>query len=305
MRNKNNQELFVSVDLTDACNQNCIYCYKPEQEPTHKELSIDDLCEIFLKYEPYIFQIMGGEPTLEWEKLLNFIDKIYPKMKEGQNIVIFSNGTTGIDFETIPKQYRDKVCMAFSIDGFEELNDAHRGQGVFKLVTESIKRAKNAGLIVGTSVVRDVKEYMRDSEELTNFIQFLINDLKVDGISFNVRSKSNWPEMMDIVRECKAANVYDYINKIAEPFRKYCDIDVKNREALCRLNRIHVHTDGKINPRCSELKCVVGHFSLLDKNDIQKWLDYCNIINFDCRSTEWKKAENFINGILMAKKNEK
>lgn len=151
----NSKKLFISVELNLSCNLRCPYCY---QSGTHNgsiitDADLDSLREYIekvYKIQPFTdlyLKILGGEPTLVWDKLKNVYEDS-KRICKGYGIrfhlLIDTNGTIIDRFEelkefesilfTIPltyKQFHDKVrCDS-------------KGNGTYDLVISNINKIKD------------------------------------------------------------------------------------------------------------------------------------------------------------------
>jgi MoaA/NifB/PqqE/SkfB family radical SAM enzyme len=89
--------------------------------------------------------IIGGEPLL--------YPKVFDLLKNHKNtgFYIATNGTL-VTREVAEKlKSLPHVIIAFSVDGFEEINDRFRGRGVFQKIVRSMVMLKEAGVAFGFS----------------------------------------------------------------------------------------------------------------------------------------------------------
>ncbi|MDE6040015.1 MAG: radical SAM peptide maturase, CXXX-repeat target family [Muribaculaceae bacterium] len=170
----------VTVQVTDACNLRCTYCYQIAKK-NHRipvDVAISYIKQVLDGDNPYInlentggiiLDFIGGEPTLamdvieevtEWA--VNYmIDNHHPWATRFR-ASICSNGTT---YEADPriKRYLHKwgplVSMTFSIDGNKQLHDACRvfpdGRGSYDLAAaaaQSYAKEFNYGRMPATKL---------------------------------------------------------------------------------------------------------------------------------------------------------
>jgi MoaA/NifB/PqqE/SkfB family radical SAM enzyme len=117
----------ASIDITDACNLRCTYCYHfRDKDQFVKDIPLEIWKERFKGlYAGGIrfVTLLGGEPALRQDVLMaansifSFID-------------VITNGTI-----KIPNEFRHRLFI--SIDGSPETNDRIRGKNVFSRIIEN------------------------------------------------------------------------------------------------------------------------------------------------------------------------
>jgi MoaA/NifB/PqqE/SkfB family radical SAM enzyme len=135
----------VFLHILTACNLACRHCYINKKEHGTGQLSREQLrewLELFANTEKKTNLILlGGEPTLHPE--LPYAIEVAKKL--GYSVTVDSNGYLFHDFlERTSPQLLD--YLSFSLDGPNPaINDAIRGNGVFQVCTDNIKRAISYG----------------------------------------------------------------------------------------------------------------------------------------------------------------
>ncbi len=139
----------VFFHLLTACNLSCSHCYiNPEQHGT-KTLSKETIFNWLKLFSDSIQKtnliLLGGEPTMHRD-LAAVIREA--KRLEYDSVTVDSNGYLFHDLlDHITPQQLD--LLSFSLDGPEPaVNDPIRGQGVFKICTENLKKAVKRGFHV-------------------------------------------------------------------------------------------------------------------------------------------------------------
>lgn len=115
--NSNDVILNPSIDLTNACNLNCIYCYIEEKNSLRKkrkpnELTLQEtfnIIDAFVHLKAKTINIVGaGEPTID-QYFYEIIDYINNK---GLNTVLFTNGLKFLtDREMLPFLFERNVSV--------------------------------------------------------------------------------------------------------------------------------------------------------------------------------------------------
>ena len=125
------------VNITNRCNLHCEHCFVyrdgnanvAEDEPTIDEL-LDQIKQLKSRHSIQSMLWMGGEPLIRKDLLR----KGLPLFSRN---TITTNGTIPLeDFSG----YTANLIYVVSLDGPEDVNDAVRGQGVFKRVLENIAK---------------------------------------------------------------------------------------------------------------------------------------------------------------------
>lgn len=110
--------LFIGLDLTSACNLNCVYCFAKSGEPNKNELSIDEKENILnqaRKLGAKSLIIAGaGEPLLDHD----FIELIKYAHSLGLVSVVYTNGTL-INKEITEFMYKHNVTPIVKLDSLD------------------------------------------------------------------------------------------------------------------------------------------------------------------------------------------
>ena len=139
----------IFFHILTACNLQCRHCYINKQQHGNQTLdakTISDWLNLFydpLKKSNLIF--LGGEPTLHQD----LAQCVMGAKEIGYNVTVDTNGYLFHDFlEKTSPEFLD--YLSFSLDGPDsEINDPIRGEGVFAVCTENIKKALNKKFKVG------------------------------------------------------------------------------------------------------------------------------------------------------------
>jgi len=149
----------LRISLTERCNMACTYCFQQHQfrgdQPVMSRERFADVMTWLVEQNdgcsPYV-QYFGGEPLLEFD-LIRYGDSLLRDARaagriEGYRQSITTNGTLMTD-ETARFLVDSDFDVAFSLDGWEELNDSARvfknGRGTYRAVMKGIERYRRAG----------------------------------------------------------------------------------------------------------------------------------------------------------------
>jgi len=158
------------IILTEDCNLRCRYCYEKSfsefenglekkfkfdfSDPEVSEVDLKKLKEFLLKDKEAVLIFYGGEPLLQWKKIIEIIDLL----KDTK--VKFRMQTNGILLDILPIEYLKKIDkILISIDGDKERTDKNRGKGTYEKVMTNISKIKNKGysgeLIARMTIAQD------------------------------------------------------------------------------------------------------------------------------------------------------
>lgn len=145
-----------SVDVTNACNLDCIHCLRDKSEP-RKHLSLDLFKQILdqardcgIKY----ISLTGGEPTLhpKWSEFLNALAERELKFSIVSNGYKFSERTLPVLLNPLVRKHLESMC--FSLDGaFAKSHDTLRGEGSFREIIEAANLCRLKGIPLSIKTV--------------------------------------------------------------------------------------------------------------------------------------------------------
>lgn len=126
----------VCLNVTDACNFNCKYCFV-NKSPNKMSFQVaDDTCKWLLKNSkdetPSVF-FFGGEPTLCWDDIIVPVVEKYPNFKYS----ITTNGFL-LDQEKIDFLDQHNFSVMLSMDGDEETQAYNRNENSFEKLDNTI-----------------------------------------------------------------------------------------------------------------------------------------------------------------------
>ncbi len=160
--------LTIKISPTMRCNLKCLGCFAgsyTDREDMRFE-TIQSIVEQAEEIGIPSVGILGGEPFL--------FPKIFDLFRAHRKIgfYIATNGTL-VTAEVVAKLSElPHVITAFSVDGFEELNDKFRGRGVFRKIVGSMKLMKAGGVAFGFSTT--VHKGNLDEVVSARYLDFMI-----------------------------------------------------------------------------------------------------------------------------------
>jgi uncharacterized protein len=176
------QGMTVWLQMTDACNLRCSYCYI-SKKPTH--MNPETAQALMLKiakecrqagYDSLLFKFAGGEPTTRWrtvKELVDWADAGLKNMPFKTTFLIVTNGTS-FPLDLIDYAASGKLKLSISLDGTRQWHDKHRvyqdGQGSFCDVDRNIELLLRRGIraAVSCTITKD------NVNGLTEFAQYCV-----------------------------------------------------------------------------------------------------------------------------------
>lgn len=139
----------ILMDPTGACNLHCTGCWAAEYG-YKKSLTYEKMDSIITQGKElgiYFYMYTGGEPMMRKKDLIRLCEK-----HQDCAFHAFTNGTL-IDDEICQEMVRvGNLSLSLSLEGFEEVNDGRRGEGIYQKVLHAMDLLKEYGLIFGTSI---------------------------------------------------------------------------------------------------------------------------------------------------------
>lgn len=139
----------ILIDPTSACNLHCTGCWAAEYG--HKlNLSFEDLDSIVTQGKElgtFFYMFTGGEPLVRKADIIRLCEK-----HNDCAFHAFTNGTLVDEAFCKEMQRVGNLSLSLSLEGFSEVNDLRRGDGVFERVMHAMDLLKESGQIFGTSI---------------------------------------------------------------------------------------------------------------------------------------------------------
>jgi len=189
----------LSLQVTDACNLACSYCYFREKAPI--TISADTITKALNLLEcestagrSWHINFFGGEPTLFPHLIESIAEQTQQRASRSGKATTFSMTTNGTRFDddmlALAKAY--KINTLLSLDGNKKAHDAfrvyHSGKGSFDDIIKNLARLKSAD---GFSVRMTIS--VRSVPYLAESISELV-ELGIDSIATSVVAEDTWTE---------------------------------------------------------------------------------------------------------------
>lgn len=139
----------ILMDPTSACNLHCTGCWAAEYG-NKLNLTLEEMDSVIRQGNElgvYFYMYTGGEPLVRKADLIKLCE-----MHPDCAFLAFTNGTL-VDQAFCDELKRvGNLYLAISLEGYSEVNDLRRGQGVFGKVMHAMDLMKQNGLVFGTSI---------------------------------------------------------------------------------------------------------------------------------------------------------
>ncbi len=139
----------ILMDPTSACNLHCTGCWAAEYG-NKLNLSFEEMDHVIEQGKElgiYFYMFTGGEPLVRKADILRLCKKHHDCV-----FLAYTNGTLVDEVLCREMQRMGNFYLAISLEGFDEVNDLRRGEGVFRKVMDAMDLLKEYGLIFGTSI---------------------------------------------------------------------------------------------------------------------------------------------------------
>lgn len=137
-----------TLQLTNACNLSCSFCYASSGKPYPEELSSEQWILVMQKLAAHgvaDITLTGGEAKL----IKGFKELVVVASSLFTNVNVFSNGLNWRDEEVELLSHLGNVSVQISIDGMDNTHDQLRGRkGGFKESMNTIKKLSEANIPV-------------------------------------------------------------------------------------------------------------------------------------------------------------
>lgn len=194
--------LLIYFIPTTNCNFRCKYCFVEDGTREFNNANMTEelarkSMEVFAKlngtsdnYDKIRVIYYGGEPLLNAEVLYSSMRYIRKLEKDGifrkpVETFIITNGSL-VDERTVKIVLETNTEVCVSIDGPEKLHDAARlsvsGEGTFQRALAGYRKLEAAG--AEPSIACTLNQF--NINNIDEIVYFIINDLKVKGMGFNI-----------------------------------------------------------------------------------------------------------------------
>ena len=160
----------ILMDPTSACNLHCTGCWAAEYG-NRLNLTFEEMDNVITQGKElgiYFYMFTGGEPLVRKADIIKLCEK-----HNDCAFLAYTNGTLVDEAFCEQMQKIGNLYLAISLEGFAEVNDLRRGNGVFGKVMNAMSLLKQHGLIFGTSICYTSKNYKTVTSD--EFLDMLID----------------------------------------------------------------------------------------------------------------------------------
>ena len=160
----------ILMDPTSACNLHCTGCWAAEYG-NKLNLSLEEMDSVVTQGKElgvYFYMFTGGEPLVRKADLIKLCEK-----HNDCAFLAFTNGTLVDEAFCEELKRVGNLYLAISLEGFSEVNDLRRGNGVFGKVMHAMDLLKKNGLVFGTSICYTSKNW--DAVTSDEFVDLMID----------------------------------------------------------------------------------------------------------------------------------
>ena len=160
----------ILMDPTSACNLHCTGCWAAEYG-NKLNLTLEEMDSVVTQGKElgvYFYMFTGGEPLVRKADLIKLCEK-----HNDCAFLAFTNGTLVDEAFCEELKRVGNLYLAISLEGFSEVNDLRRGNGVFGKVMHAMDLLKENGLVFGTSICYTSKNW--DAVTSDEFVDLMID----------------------------------------------------------------------------------------------------------------------------------
>lgn len=211
-------KLIISVETTLGCNLRCPYCYqglnKQLDQISNENIGfLIDYFKLVYKKSPYkelVLKILGGEPTVVWEKTKSIIDQAYEFCKDNGILLSLMLDTNGVIIKDILKlNTYDSLLLTIPLT-YKKCHDSMRktanNTGTYDIIINNVNKIHE--LKPETTIVL---RHNTDAENIHCF-EYYIRDLS---------SRLNYIPIVDLSYTTEIGD-NNYINDLSyEDYKKW------------------------------------------------------------------------------------
>ncbi len=278
------------VNLTDKCNLNCVYCSRQFARKKPSSMSLDLVKDILKKAGDYAeknkirmtIQFHGGEPLLEFKKIIFAVDSISKDKLKNLKLRIQTNGVL-LNEEIMKECVKRNIEVGISLDGRQIENDLTRkntcGGGTFEDITRALNLIKKHQKEVRCLTVITNINIKNLSKILKFFDELGINDVGFLPLYEEPRTRTIKKEMVPDMKSLADSQkeLFDKWIRLLEN-KKYKNLNISTFQIL-----IWNLLSSNGNNKKFRVNCGVGTNSLFIESDGSVWgcgaFSYANELN--------------------------
>ena len=172
----------IAINITNKCNLNCSFCYNRIKQISSDniELPADEIISFIKSIRQHLsktcfFTILGGEPTMAEDKLLELCHAI---RKMGYVVIISSNGIN-ISDKFASQAAQLKLQIQISLDGHNaRIHEESRGKETFEKTIAGIEKLVSAGVYTIINMVCTRKNIDNLNEYFELGVKLGVNEVR-------------------------------------------------------------------------------------------------------------------------------
>lgn len=285
----NKNSIIIHYDICLACNNRCSYCYKLNELDNTKfinnesfEKTIEAINSLKKQHPEYnlTIVILGGEPLLVIDKLIEFVERIY---SDNIKIQIFSN----VNFEPSSEPIQKIIKFYKRFPYFELLISWHKNVDDER-IKSNILQCQDFGVITLLLSNDNLQQIYNDMLWLTKNtnLSFGIENIRDEyGIStFNLFDDERYIAIVNQADKKDGVNIIDDViyNNIESKKLDFLNIS-KKYYTICQVSRLSIDWYGNIKAICD----------YPFRSNIKKGIEiselYCNQYSCKCTTETYKK----------------
>jgi len=221
------KQVGTTIDLTEACNLACDYCFtwsKKHKRKTITEKMAKRIINWWIPQTDFNEHVQlgfwGGEPLLEYELMKRLIYYTNDLCKKIEHKPLEYGGTTNGLLYTPDKVewcLKNNSLFLVSLDGIQPVHDKHRmlpsGKGSWKTVDKNLREALKIApqQRIRSSLSDDTIQYFFEN------IQYFVEDLGINELAFSPVFENEWNQKsLDILKEQFELTINYVIKKAKE-----------------------------------------------------------------------------------------
>jgi len=191
----------TTLDLTEACNLACDYCFTWSKHKPRK-LNLELGKRIINWWLPQTEEgnvqvsFWGGEPLLEWGMLKKLVHHTNELNKRYNRVLEYGGTTNGLLYTPDKVEWclEHKSLFLVSLDGIQPVHDAHRktpnGKGSWKIVDKNLREALKITPLqrIRSAISADSVEYFYEN------LLYFVEDLGISNFAFSPVFECDWDE---------------------------------------------------------------------------------------------------------------
>lgn len=248
--------------ITRNCNLRCPFCGQWGKkgffaDSSGNAMTLDDWQRIISELKAYrkkhkdniTVTVWGGEPLVS-----PYFDEIMSLLKENNFITeVITNGVLINEHKEVLKKYADKLYV--SLDGAKEVHDGIRGEGVFEIVTQNLKKLRHDNVtvmsVITSKLLNALDEFLTELDKL-NIKRLYLQDmigLSSDEISeYKAWLKSVFNIDAHDIESWRNDSLFKTDNILTGKHSYEIDHKIHTNEGHCKspLNHVHIAWNGNV-----------------------------------------------------------